>query len=221
MIGIYKITNKVNNKVYVGQALDVDFRFGVHRQKLNSNQHINSHLQAAWNKYGQDNFIFEVIEECPGNKLNERELYWIDYYDAMNNNGGYNLNGVTGGHHSEETRQKISNALFGENNYLRGKIGDKAYWYGKKLSEEHKRKISESRKGKSMGHVVSSETRKKISKGLSGSKNHRAKLTDKQVLEIRNSNLSTRELMNRYNITSQPIYNIKNGLSYQNVGDKL
>lgn len=107
--GIYKITNKLNGKMYIGQACNIHARWIIHRSELNCQTHHNSHLQNTWNKYGEDSFKFEIIEECSVDKLDEREIYWIDYYDALNN--GYNLSaggcGCKGYKHSEEEIEKM------------------------------------------------------------------------------------------------------------------
>lgn len=87
-IGIYKIVCKVNNKMYIGQSTNIKSRWKQHIGMLNGNYHINIHLQSAWNKYGEDNFIFEIIEECSIDKLNEREVYWIEKYNSFKN--GFN-----------------------------------------------------------------------------------------------------------------------------------
>jgi hypothetical protein len=96
MIGIYKIENKVNGKVYVGQSIHIEQRWSEHKAELRGNYHHNAHLQSSWNKYGEDNFEFSIIEVFKKiNKLNEREIYWINYYDSYKNEFGYNL--TTGG----------------------------------------------------------------------------------------------------------------------------
>ena len=89
MIGIYSITNLVNNKVYVGSSTNINHRFITHKSRLRNNIHCNKHLQNAWNKYGEENFKFEVIEECEEDKLTEREQYWIDFYGGMNCSNNY------------------------------------------------------------------------------------------------------------------------------------
>jgi group I intron endonuclease len=82
--GIYKITNKINNKVYIGQSINIEKRFfGEKNGRLP-----NKHLRSSFKKYGLDNFKFEIIEEC--NNLDEREQYWIQHYNSSNRECGYN-----------------------------------------------------------------------------------------------------------------------------------
>jgi group I intron endonuclease len=90
--GIYKITNKVNGKVYVGQALDIKHRFNRHRNDAfdPQNRQYNSALYQAIRKYGFENFVFEILEECTPNQLDEREIYYIAKLQAFGTNG-YNL----------------------------------------------------------------------------------------------------------------------------------
>lgn len=92
MTGIYKFTNKVNGKIYIGQSIDVIKRYKRHiYQAFNntkSNKDYKLPFHAAMRKYGKENFTFEILEECPREQLNEREQYWISFYDSFKN--GYN-----------------------------------------------------------------------------------------------------------------------------------
>lgn len=88
MIGIYKITNRINGKIYIGQSINIKFRWKQHEQEAKGERR-NSLLYQAMRKYGLENFSFEVIEECSQENLNEREVYWIDYYNSFNE--GYNM----------------------------------------------------------------------------------------------------------------------------------
>ena len=72
MIGIYKIENIVNDKVYIGQSVNIESRWQQHINALENNSHVNKHLQSSWNKYGSESFVFVVLEECEENKLTER-----------------------------------------------------------------------------------------------------------------------------------------------------
>lgn len=104
MIGIYKIVNKINNKIYIGQSKDIEKRWINHRSDANN---IHSHcynypLYRAFRKYGLENFDFQVIEECSVEELNKKEQYWITYYDSFFN--GYNQ--TFGGDSSSNTINK-------------------------------------------------------------------------------------------------------------------
>ena len=95
MTGIYMIKNKLNNKIYVGQSSNIENRWWKHKSFLNKNTHHNKRLQEDWNKYGKENFMMKILEECPNSLLNEREIYWINHFNSFEN--GYNLNiGGTG-----------------------------------------------------------------------------------------------------------------------------
>lgn len=108
--GIYKITNLVNNKIYVGSSQNLYNRKHTHATKLKLRTHTNKHLENAYHKYGFDNFLFEVIEYCDINILNIREQHWINVLEPE-----YNLikfvsrkNNMTV---SENCRKKISQTL--------------------------------------------------------------------------------------------------------------
>lgn len=92
--GIYKIQNIENNKIYIGQSIDIAQRWREHRSDALINRD-NSILHKAIKKYGEFNFSYEIIEECSKEKLNEREIYWIQYYNSMIPNG---YNQTSGGY---------------------------------------------------------------------------------------------------------------------------
>lgn len=105
--GIYKIENKINGKIYIGQAVNLNQRKSTHFWELKINNHHNIKLQKSFNKYGIDNFTFEIIELCEKELLNERELFWINELNPQYNirGGGNSIYGFT---HSEETKKKMS-----------------------------------------------------------------------------------------------------------------
>jgi predicted DNA-binding protein YlxM (UPF0122 family) len=112
MIGIYTITCMGDNKVYVGQSQRINIRFNMHKSQLRHNRHRNSYLQRAWNKYGEDSFLFEIKEVCSLDELNDREKFWVDKLEANHEDKGFNLtdggDGVRGYKHTKETKAYLS-----------------------------------------------------------------------------------------------------------------
>ena len=87
--GIYQIRNLVNGKIYVGSSINLRKRLKDHFRDLRNNRHVNQHLQKAYNKYGLDKFVFEVLEYVEKDMLLEREQYYIDTLNVVNE--GYNI----------------------------------------------------------------------------------------------------------------------------------
>lgn len=92
--GIYSITNIVNNKIYIGSSKDIYRRWVEHKNKLNQNKHRNRYLQFAWNKYGEENFSFKIIELCNEKDLFINEQKWYDFYNSGDEKYGYNLSKI-------------------------------------------------------------------------------------------------------------------------------
>lgn len=92
MVGIYLITNKLNGKSYVGQSIDIKTRWSSHKSRSQSftEHHDNMIIHAAMQKYGIENFSFEVLEECSPQQLDEREKYWIAKLNTITPDG-YNI----------------------------------------------------------------------------------------------------------------------------------
>lgn len=92
MVGIYKITNNLNGKIYVGQSINILERWYQHRYKATDPNEAgyNSAIHQAFRKYGVSNFSFEIIEECDVSLLDEREQYWIQKLHCLVPNG-YNI----------------------------------------------------------------------------------------------------------------------------------
>lgn len=133
--GIYCIENIDTHKKYIGQSKNIHKRWVDHKWALNNNVHDNDYLQKAWNKYGENHFLFSVVEECLDDQLDVREIYYIGYFATYDRSNGYNLRGGGGriGDMTPEVREKLS----GENNPM----------YGKHHSNEARQKISVARKG--------------------------------------------------------------------------
>jgi group I intron endonuclease len=156
--GIYKLTNTINSKFYIGSAVDLRKRRNHHFHMLRMNKHHNSHLQAAFNKYGELIFSFDVIEEIPRLEnesntelkirlIDDKEQYYLNtllFAQEYIKNGdkrffeiGYNLNpiasGMLGYKHSKETIKNMSKAVKRHHKLFPEKYsGKNAPWYGKK-----------------------------------------------------------------------------------------
>ena len=123
--GIYAIINQVNGKIYYGSSINLERRFSRHKYFLNKNKHPNSHLQNAWNKYGENVFSFEILEELQREKLLTIEQQYLDltkqipelYYNISN----HSTAPMTGRKSSEETRKRLSFAKKGKKHPMFGK----------------------------------------------------------------------------------------------------
>ncbi len=127
--GIYKITNTVNGKFYIGSSTDVARRFNEHRSRLNKAVHKNPILQRAWHKHGPDKFTFEVVEECPNDQtlLLEREQHYLDLlkpyleigYNIVKQASGGDV--FTNNPNKEAIREKIRMLNVGDKNGMFGR----------------------------------------------------------------------------------------------------
>jgi group I intron endonuclease len=110
--GVYKIRCEPNGKVYIGSTNDLLRRWREHRKMLRATTHPNPHLQAAWNKYGETCFIFEVVEVVDGAETVDREQYWIDSLQCCDRRVGFNLSPSakhnTGYRHTDSAKQAMA-----------------------------------------------------------------------------------------------------------------
>ena len=88
MIGIYKYQNKLNGKIYIGQSTDIERRYQQHLWDAEKRPEQGTGIDLAINKYGINNFTFEIIEQCNSDQLDERERFWIEYFNSYTD--GYN-----------------------------------------------------------------------------------------------------------------------------------
>jgi group I intron endonuclease len=174
---IYTITNKINNKIYIGYTSNFIRRRGDHLKKLRINKHPNDHLQSSFNKYGEDSFIIEILEHYSSNLLLSMENYWCNLLNTHSRNYGYNIKPTGDGtnrQNSQETRDKLSKlAKNRENSGISTKCqearvlalkGKPSRRKGIKLSEETKQKIKEAR----AKQVITEEHKKRISESMKG-----------------------------------------------------
>ena len=176
---IYKITNLINNKVYIGQTANIKNRISCYEKlRCKSQPKIFNSIKF----YGWENHSWEIIEKCVLNEdnkiINEREIFWINKFNSFKNG----LNCTSGGQNckmSEETKEKISI----------GHKGQIPWNKGISRNQEEKLKISNSLKG----NKLSKETKAKISKGNKGKeawnkgKNMSVEFKEKVRTTLRNS----------------------------------
>lgn len=190
MSGIYKITNTLTNKCYVGSAKNFDTRWKRHFRDLNNGNHSSIKLQRSFDKHGESVFVPEILEELPYEKdiIIERENYWMTALNSKAN--GYNiadaLFGDTLSNHprreeiiskrAKTIKEKCQLMTQKERSEKFGKPGELNGMFGKTHSEEVKKRLSEINLGNtySKGRVFSDDQKAKLSeyaKARTGEKN--------------------------------------------------
>lgn len=217
--GIYKITNSINLKIYVGSAINLYKRFIGHKNQFVTNKH-NDRFQNFVNKYGIDTLSFCLIEYCDKDMLIEREQYWIDYYESWMSKKGFNICKIAGStlglkmpkSHRETSKKRMQ--------------GNK-YRQGKKWSEKEKMEIGErSREMWKNNPEKKKEMAKKVGdlkRGVpiwNGNKPHPMKgkvhPNRKVILVFENENLidecyGTAEVCNKYGLDRGNVSRVCNG----------
>jgi group I intron endonuclease len=143
--GIYRICNLINGNRYIGSTKKLPRRMYLHRWNLRRGSHPNAHLQSAWNKFGEKEFSFDVIERCLWHSLLEREQFWIDF-EKPEYNIAPKAGGNTGIALSAATKRLISIANKGN-----------SYCLGREMSPSTRAKISAANTGKITGRKQSPE----------------------------------------------------------------
>lgn len=171
---IYKITNKVNGKFYIGSSVNGYARKQVHFSKLRNNKHDNAHFQNSFNKYGESAFVFSIIEDVDAALLQERELFYLQslkpHYnistESIRPNAGRkftathrrNLSLARGGDGIlREERIKVKQPLTQEQ-----KVRMNAHKFGRKFSKKTRKLLSKKAKARKWSKIV----REKISASL-------------------------------------------------------
>lgn len=147
--GVYTITNLINNKIYVGSATkDFRIRWRIHLSNLRLNRHHSKYLQYSFNKYGESNFIFEILEECLPEFCLSTEQYWMNMLNVCNRKYGYNATPVAGNRSgfrfSKESKLKMSisakrrGCLWLNNRVVKQETKDKLTLIVKKWHQDNK-----------------------------------------------------------------------------------
>lgn len=119
--GIYYIKNIITNKYYIGQSIDIYKRWHRHKSLLNKNKHDNFFLQADWNQYGKNAFVFCIIRSCKKRYLNRFEKLYIKIYNAFDSGYNCTIGGDFNPMESLEIRKKVAQSMMGDNNHFYGK----------------------------------------------------------------------------------------------------
>lgn len=190
MICIYTIVNIIDDKQYVGQASDKDFRWREHRKQLRGFYHHNLFLQRAWCKHGESNFIFVVLEVLKDtHNLTEREQYWMDTLQPE-----YNIakvaNSSLGIKRSENSKERMRTSHIGKSWHTENsrklaseRMKGNTYNTGRKQSSDEIEVRAKHHRGK----ITSKETKAKMSaaqKGKKLSENHKAKLSAAAIWRV-------------------------------------
>ena len=227
---IYAIRNIQNNKRYIGSTINVKKRWSEHQRTLRNGTHHARHLQRAWKKYGEDAFVFELLEtDIVYEDLLKKEQTWLNQHHTreLYNTTPYVRNGFHGYHHTAETKQKISQLHTGRTRSLltcirisdgtRGvpkrpskrapcsdATKDRLRQYCGEKSSFYGRKHTEATKQKQrdahLGKPRNLETRRKMASG------RKTKLTWAIVDQIRTRFAPVRTMATHYSVSVMTIY---------------
>jgi group I intron endonuclease len=208
--GIYVIINKLNGKRYIGSSKSIHYRWNQsHRPQLRDGNHCNRHLQSAWNKYGENQFEFQVLEECSKDFLLEREGHWIEHHRSWEREYGYNLVRIVDGKQvlSEESIQKRKESQAVKNYWQSG--------INAEILELYKNGKSKNAIAVELGVTRSAVYSCLEQNGLhentgAGSK---IKLTDdvkEQIKQLRDQDKTTEEIIEITGVSKTQLYRTKN-----------
>lgn len=232
---VYKATNKVNGKVYVGKTNNLARRKVEHLCKSRCKG--SAHFHRALNKYGLDNFVFEILEEHEsGESAYEAETRFIAAFQSSNKRVGYNMtpggeglrevtpqerqrrsllakswtgprNHFFGRYHTSEAKAKMAEAA-------RKRVGPNNPMWGRPVSEETRQRLIAVNKGRKMGD----EQRRQVSRQHAGELSSTAKVTNAQVAEMRakhSRGARPKELQLEYGLSRASVWRILAGITFK------
>ena len=230
MIGIYKITNKINGKIYVGQSNCIQRRFAQHKSPYEQQRFSNKPLYKAFKKYGIQNFSFEVIEQCSQEQLNTREKFWIKTLHSLCHQNGYNITaGGDGPQDDNHPKHKLTreDVIDIRKRYARHqRCKDVQALYKNKIGHSGFSKVWKGETWKDIMPEIYTKENKQFHKhntGQKGSQNGRSLLTENDVRNIRlrkKLGQSWKQVYEDYKftgITKDSFYNIWQGYNWKNV----
>jgi group I intron endonuclease len=216
--GIYKIINIKTGDFYIGSSKNIVKRWKIHKSKLKNKNHINNILQSAWNKYGENNLILEILETCDKDKLYEKEQFYLDnlnpkYNIGLKASGGDNL---TNNPNKEKIIDKIRKTL--KENYQKLTIDEKINYsekfkgsknpnYGNNWTDSMKKQMSDKvrkyfethehyKNGKKHEEIYGEEKAKEINDKLS--KFASSRIGDKNAFFGKHHNDETKKKLKDY-----------------------
>jgi group I intron endonuclease len=212
LIGIYCIW-LFDGRCYIGQSVDIEKRWRVHRRQLPKHQNHSTYFYHVWDKYGPDAFTFDVIEhiditemsdDAAKTYLTEREQYWMDITFSCLNGCPVAGGSVLGRKDTEETKELKRQAMIGRDHWWGDKIS--ATKMGHEVSEETRKILSDQRMGVPT-RPCSPETRAKISAahiGLKHSEESRAKMRASRLAYIEREKAEKLQSLEGMNADSHP-----------------
>lgn len=190
MIGIYKITNIVNLKSYIGQSIHIEKRMQEHKSIYNWNREKNKILYIAFQKYGLNNFKFEILEECDRKELSEREKFYIEKYNTYKKGYNETIGGETNEGENHPGHKLTENDVIDIRTRYKNleRKRDVYLDYAERIGESGFSKIWNGETWKTIMIEVYTDDNKNFhanNTSNAGSKNGRSRLSEQDVKDIR------------------------------------
>lgn len=220
VMGVYCIVHTRSGRIYIGSSNAIGERWGSHRSCLRRGVHKNLRLQRAWDKHGEDAFVFDILERVESrDQLVPREKAWLTRTNSWNPEVGYNLTGGANGagnHRTPEQRAAQSARMKGVPKTAEHRAN---IWATREVTEEFREQMAANgRMGRGKRKPV--EFGPNVGLRQRGIGNHRAKLTDVVVVEIMRrlaNGEKGRKLATEYEVAESVISCIKHGRVWQHL----